>query len=193
MACWPLDLPNGPLVSSGDIHLLYVYCIICIICINIWYQLMLFVFFLVLFFHTDFTDYTFNIWIHVLHVCQYVPFMFTFSSPIFSDFCGSKWRLCLCMPLAGFLCHSRVLRWTFTKAPSQAKSRHGDTDSPSLCRQTHLRHLIIAFYLTALVGCGGNAGSQAASLILQASEQFFLRMTTEHEDFLSMHGGEETS
>jgi len=30
------------------------------------------------------------------------------------------------------------------------------------------KHLIIAFYLTALVGCGGNAGSQAASLVLQA-------------------------
>ena len=30
------------------------------------------------------------------------------------------------------------------------------------------RHLVIAFYLTALVGCGGNAGSQAASLVLQA-------------------------
>ncbi|CAK9056506.1 unnamed protein product, partial [Durusdinium trenchii] len=30
------------------------------------------------------------------------------------------------------------------------------------------QHLIIAFYLTALVGCGGNAGSQAASLVLQA-------------------------
>ena len=34
--------------------------------------------------------------------------------------------------------------------------------------QDELRHLIIAFYLTALVGCGGNAGSQAASLVLQA-------------------------
>ena len=31
------------------------------------------------------------------------------------------------------------------------------------------KHLVIAFYLTALVGCGGNAGSQAASLVLQAS------------------------
>lgn len=30
------------------------------------------------------------------------------------------------------------------------------------------RHLVIAFYITALVGCGGNSGSQAASLILQA-------------------------
>lgn len=30
------------------------------------------------------------------------------------------------------------------------------------------RHLVIAFYLTALVGCGGNSGSQAASLVLQA-------------------------
>jgi len=30
------------------------------------------------------------------------------------------------------------------------------------------RHLIIAFYLTALVGCGGNSGSQASSLVLQA-------------------------
>lgn len=30
------------------------------------------------------------------------------------------------------------------------------------------KHLIIALYLTALVGCGGNAGSQAASLVLQA-------------------------
>mmetsp|Transcript_27782 Transcript_27782/g.54568 ORF Transcript_27782/g.54568 Transcript_27782/m.54568 type:complete len:408 (-) Transcript_27782:30-1253(-) len=29
------------------------------------------------------------------------------------------------------------------------------------------RHLVIAFYLTALVGCGGNAGSQAAALVLQ--------------------------
>mmetsp|Transcript_77078 Transcript_77078/g.178786 ORF Transcript_77078/g.178786 Transcript_77078/m.178786 type:complete len:265 (+) Transcript_77078:3-797(+) len=29
------------------------------------------------------------------------------------------------------------------------------------------KHLVIAFYLTALVGCGGNSGSQAASLILQ--------------------------
>lgn len=30
------------------------------------------------------------------------------------------------------------------------------------------RHLVIAFYLTALVGCGGNSGSQAAALVLQA-------------------------
>jgi len=30
------------------------------------------------------------------------------------------------------------------------------------------RHLIIAFYLTALVGCGGNSGSQAASMVLQS-------------------------
>eukprot|EP00931_Biecheleriopsis_adriatica_P116803 TRINITY_DN92395_c0_g1_i1.p1 TRINITY_DN92395_c0_g1~~TRINITY_DN92395_c0_g1_i1.p1 ORF type:complete len:391 (+),score=62.64 TRINITY_DN92395_c0_g1_i1:131-1303(+) len=30
------------------------------------------------------------------------------------------------------------------------------------------RHLVIAFYLTALVGCGGNAGSQACALVLQA-------------------------
>jgi len=30
------------------------------------------------------------------------------------------------------------------------------------------RHLVIAFYLTALVGCGGNAGSQACSMVLQA-------------------------
>jgi len=30
------------------------------------------------------------------------------------------------------------------------------------------RHLVIAFYLTALVGCGGNAGSQASSMVLQA-------------------------
>lgn len=30
------------------------------------------------------------------------------------------------------------------------------------------RHLVIAFYLTVLVGCGGNAGSQASSLVLQA-------------------------
>jgi len=30
------------------------------------------------------------------------------------------------------------------------------------------RHLVIAFYLTALVGCGGNSGSQAASLVLQS-------------------------
>lgn len=30
------------------------------------------------------------------------------------------------------------------------------------------RHLVIAFYLTALVGCGGNSGSQASSLVLQA-------------------------
>eukprot|EP00929_Paragymnodinium_shiwhaense_P119204 TRINITY_DN91084_c0_g1_i1.p1 TRINITY_DN91084_c0_g1~~TRINITY_DN91084_c0_g1_i1.p1 ORF type:complete len:425 (+),score=39.51 TRINITY_DN91084_c0_g1_i1:79-1353(+) len=30
------------------------------------------------------------------------------------------------------------------------------------------RHLVIAFYLTALVGCGGNAGSQACAVILQA-------------------------
>jgi len=29
------------------------------------------------------------------------------------------------------------------------------------------RHLVIAFYLTALVGCGGNSGSQAAALVLQ--------------------------
>lgn len=29
------------------------------------------------------------------------------------------------------------------------------------------RHLVIAFYLTALVGCGGNSGSQAASIVLQ--------------------------
>lgn len=29
------------------------------------------------------------------------------------------------------------------------------------------RHLVIAFYLTALIGCGGNAGSQASSLVLQ--------------------------
>jgi len=30
------------------------------------------------------------------------------------------------------------------------------------------RHLVIAFYLTALVGCGGNSGSQASALVLQA-------------------------
>jgi len=30
------------------------------------------------------------------------------------------------------------------------------------------RHLVIAFYLTVLVGCGGNSGSQAAALVLQA-------------------------
>lgn len=30
------------------------------------------------------------------------------------------------------------------------------------------RHLIIAFYLTALVGCGGNSGSQSASMVLQS-------------------------
>lgn len=64
---------------------------------------------------TDYTDYTFIIWIHTKN-CTYVPF----SSPIFSDFWGSKWCVCLCVPLAGFLCHSRILRWTFTKAPSQA-------------------------------------------------------------------------
>jgi len=29
------------------------------------------------------------------------------------------------------------------------------------------RHLVIAFYLTALVGCGGNSGSQAAALVMQ--------------------------
>eukprot|EP00419_Tripos_fusus_P046927 CAMPEP_0172838926 /NCGR_PEP_ID=MMETSP1075-20121228/28215_1 /TAXON_ID=2916 /ORGANISM="Ceratium fusus, Strain PA161109" /LENGTH=370 /DNA_ID=CAMNT_0013682507 /DNA_START=61 /DNA_END=1173 /DNA_ORIENTATION=+ len=29
------------------------------------------------------------------------------------------------------------------------------------------RHLVIAFYLTVLVGCGGNSGSQAAALVLQ--------------------------
>lgn len=30
------------------------------------------------------------------------------------------------------------------------------------------RHLAIAFYLTPLVGCGGNSGSQAAAMVLQA-------------------------
>jgi len=39
------------------------------------------------------------------------------------------------------------------------------------------RHLVIAFYLTALVGCGGNSGSQAASLILQALATGELRPT----------------
>ncbi|CAE8625655.1 unnamed protein product, partial [Polarella glacialis] len=30
------------------------------------------------------------------------------------------------------------------------------------------RHIVIAFYLTALVGAGGNSGSQASALVLQA-------------------------
>jgi len=30
------------------------------------------------------------------------------------------------------------------------------------------RNLVIAFYLTALIGCGGNSGSQASALVLQA-------------------------
>mmetsp|Transcript_2941 Transcript_2941/g.7489 ORF Transcript_2941/g.7489 Transcript_2941/m.7489 type:complete len:374 (-) Transcript_2941:54-1175(-) len=30
------------------------------------------------------------------------------------------------------------------------------------------KHLIIAFYITALIGCGGNSGSQASALVLQS-------------------------
>lgn len=41
------------------------------------------------------------------------------------------------------------------------------------------RHLVIAFYLTALVGCGGNSGSQASALVLQAMATGELAPTTE--------------
>lgn len=40
------------------------------------------------------------------------------------------------------------------------------------------KHLVIAFYLTALVGCGGNSGSQAASLVLQGLATGELAPTT---------------
>lgn len=42
------------------------------------------------------------------------------------------------------------------------------------------RHLIVAFYLTALVGCGGNSGSQASALVLQALATGELAPTVEN-------------